>query len=204
MVRFYSSLSLNFANKLSILRILSVPFFVISLLYYNPQRDFLRYVSLGIFLLAVITDFIDGYIARKAKQRTEVGTILDPLADKLLLLSAFLCLSFIRQLPKDFRLPIWVLIIFISREVIILLGSAVIYIVRGDLKVSPTFWGRLTTLFQMTTIISILLQLKFSSFFWIIAVIFTIISGINYIQRGFKILYPIPQHDYKNIGSNFT
>ena len=204
MVRFYSPLSLNVANKLSILRILSVPFFVASLLYYNPQRDFLRYVSLGIFLLAVTTDFIDGYIARKAKQKTDAGAILDPLADKLLLLSAFLCLSFIPQLPKDFRLPIWVLIIFISRDVIILLGSVVIYIVRGNLKVSPTFWGRLTTLFQMTTIISILLQLRFSSFFWIIAVIFTIISGIDYIRHGFKILYPIPQHDYKNIGSNLT
>jgi cardiolipin synthase len=181
--------SLNFANKLSISRILSVPFFVFSLLYYNPQRDFLRYISLGIFLLAVITDFVDGYIARKSRQKTEAGAILDPLADKLLLLSAFLCLSFIRLLPKNLRLPIWVLIIFISRDIIILLGSAVIYIVRGNLQLSPTLWGKLTTLFQTLTIITLLLQLKFSTLFWILAVIFTLISGIDYIRRGLKILY---------------
>lgn len=180
---------LNFANKLSISRILSIPFFVASLLYYNPQRDFLRFIALGIFLLAVITDFVDGYIARKARQKTEAGAILDPLADKLLLLSAFLCLSLIPLLPENFRLPIWVLVIFISRDIIILLGSAVIYIVRGNLQLFPTFWGKLTTLFQAVTIITLLLQIKFSPLFWILAVIFTLISGGDYIRRGLKILY---------------
>lgn len=183
---------MNFANKLSIFRILSVPFFVASLLYYHPQRDFLRFIALGIFLLAVISDVIDGYIARKAKQKTEVGSILDPLADKLLLLSAFLCLSFIRALPKDLRLPVWVLIIFISRDSIILVGNTVIYIIRGKLEISPTVWGKLTTLFQSTTIIGLLLKTNFSILLWILAVIFTIISGIDYIHRGFKILYSTP------------
>lgn len=183
-------MSLNFANKVSIFRILTVPFFVASLLYYNPQRDFLRFIALGIFLLAVISDAIDGYIARKAKQRTEVGAILDPLADKLLLLSAFFCLSLIHALPKDLRLPVWVLMIFISRDVIILLGCIIIYIVRGYLNIFPTVWGKLTTLFQTATIISFLLQIKSSVLFWILAVISTVISGIDYIRRGFKILYP--------------
>lgn len=182
---------LNFANKLSLFRILSIPFFITPLLYYSPQRDFLRFISLGIFLVAVLSDAIDGYIARKAKQRTVAGAILDPLADKLLLLSAFLCLSLIRGLPKDLRLPVWVLIIFISRDVIILLGSVVIYIVRGELKIYPTVWGKLTTLFQTVTIVSLLLRIKFSVLFWIAAVIFTVISGTDYIRRGFKILYQL-------------
>ncbi|MFA5118202.1 MAG: CDP-alcohol phosphatidyltransferase family protein [Candidatus Omnitrophota bacterium] len=176
---------MNFANKISTFRILTVPFFISSLIYYSSEKDFLRFVALGIFLLGVLSDAIDGYIARKSKQLSKAGRILDPLGDKLLLTSAFICLYLF------LKLPLWVTLIVVSRDVIILLGAIVIFIVKKDINVSPTRWGKLTTSFQMASVISVLLQFKISYIFWNIAVFFTVISGIDYIMRGFKILYAL-------------
>ncbi len=178
---------MNFANKISIFRILSVPFFSASLIYYAPDKDFLRFVALGIFILGVISDAADGYIARKAKQQSKAGLVLDPLGDKLLLMAAFFCLGFIDKFPL--RFPLWVILIVISRDVLILLGALVIYIVKQNISVFPTRWGKLTTTFQMSAVISVLIQWKYSPIFWWIAVFFTLVSGIDYVMRGFKILY---------------
>jgi CDP-diacylglycerol--glycerol-3-phosphate 3-phosphatidyltransferase len=179
---------MNFANKISTFRILSVPFFIASLMYYSPQKPYLRLVALGIFILAVVSDFVDGYIARKSNQQSPAGLILDPLGDKLLLMSAFICLYFV---PLAIRLPLFVILVVISRDIIILIGAMVIFMVRQKLNIIPTRWGKLTTTFQMAAVISVLLQLNFSFIFWWLAVVFTAISGIDYIMRGFKILYAI-------------
>jgi CDP-diacylglycerol--glycerol-3-phosphate 3-phosphatidyltransferase len=179
---------MNFANKISLFRILSVPFFIGCLIYYSPDKEYFRFIALGIFVLAVLSDAVDGYIARKSKQQSKAGLILDPLGDKLLLMSAFIALSF-DKFPL--QLPLWVVLVVISRDVLIFLGAAVIFIIKQDLNIRPTKWGKLTTIFQMASIISILLQLAVSSVFWWIAVIFTVISGIDYTIRGFKILYAL-------------
>jgi len=134
---------MNFANKISTFRILSVPFFVASLIYYSPQRYYLRFVALGIFVVAVFSDAVDGYIARRAQQKSRAGLILDPLADKMLLVSAFFCLYKLDVGVVGF--PLWVILIVISRDAIILLGAVVIYMVRQNLDISPTRWGKFTT-----------------------------------------------------------
>lgn len=180
---------MNFANKISTFRILSVPFFIASLIYYSPKEDYLRFVALGIFVLAVVSDAVDGYIARKSKQHSKAGLILDPLGDKLLLMSAFICLYLIDGFPKGVRFPLWVTLIVISRDVLMLLGAVVIYIVKQNIDVSPTKWGKFTTIFQMLSVMAVLLQWGFSYILWWLAVIFTVISGVDYIKRGFKILY---------------
>ncbi|MCG8431380.1 MAG: CDP-alcohol phosphatidyltransferase family protein [Candidatus Omnitrophica bacterium] len=177
---------MNIANKISIFRILTVPFFIASLLYYSPERDYLRYLALGIFLLAALSDAADGFIARRARQTSHAGRILDPLGDKLLLMSAFIVLSVVK-LPLYF--PLGVTIIVISRDAIILLGAVVIYFLKQKLAVYPTGWGKLTTIFQMLSVILVLLQWKYSYVFWSIAVFFTALSGMDYIRRGFKVLY---------------
>lgn len=183
---------MNFANKISTFRILSVPFFVASLIYYRyPEKDYLRFVALGIFLLGVISDAVDGYIARKSKQISQAGMVLDPLGDKLLLMSAFIMLSNIDHFPGQIRFPLWVMLIVISRDVIILLGTVVIYMVKQSINIYPTRWGKLTTTFQMLSCICVLLQFKYSYLFWSIAVFFTVFSGIDYIRRGFTSLYAL-------------
>jgi cardiolipin synthase len=180
---------MSIANKVSVFRILSVPFFVACLIYYSPQNDILRYIALFIFLLAVFSDAVDGYLARKTKQKSPAGLVLDPLADKLLLLSAFLGLRMIEDFPLRIRFPLWVSLIVISRDIIILLGVVIIYLVKTKLDIYPTLWGKLTTFFQMLSVISVLLQLHFSWILWTIAVIFTVISGFDYIRKGIIILY---------------
>ena len=178
---------MNVANKISTFRILSVPFFIACLVYYSPEKVYLKNLALVIFVLGVISDGLDGYIARKAKLQSKAGLILDPLGDKLLLMSAFIFLSPICRLGLKF--PLWVSFIVISRDLIIILGAVVIYMVKQNIDVHPTKWGKLTTIFQMFSVVGILLQWKLAIFIWWPAVIFTIVSGIDYIKRGFKILY---------------
>lgn len=180
---------MNFANKISTFRILTVPFFFASLVYYSSEREYLRYVALGIFVLGVISDGVDGYIARKAKQQSKAGLVLDPLGDKLLLMTAFICLALIDGFPL--RFPLWVTLIVISRDSIILLGALIIYIVKQNIAVFPTKWGKLTTSFQMLAVFVLLIQWKFSPVVWWIAVFFSVVSGVDYVMRGFKILYAL-------------
>lgn len=180
---------MNFANKISTFRILSVPFFIASLIYYTPDRNYLRFIALGIFILGVISDAVDGYIARKSHQHSPAGLILDPLGDKLLLMSAFICLTFKNEF--SLRFPLGVTLIVISRDVTILMGALVIYIVKQDINILPTKWGKLTTTFQMSSVIAVLLQLRIAPVFWWLAVFFTLISGIDYVMRGFKKLYAL-------------
>jgi len=186
----------NIANKISTFRILSVPFFIACLVYYSPERQFLKNLALVIFVLGVISDGLDGFVARKAKLQSKAGLVLDPLGDKLLLMSAFIFLSPISKLALKF--PLWVTFIVISRDAIIILGAVVIYMVKQTLDVYPTKWGKLTTTFQMLSVICILLQWKPAAFLWWIAVIFTVISGVDYVKRGFKILYALDNHRVTN------
>ncbi|MFH1778662.1 MAG: CDP-alcohol phosphatidyltransferase family protein [Candidatus Omnitrophota bacterium] len=179
---------MNLANKISIIRILLIPFFIWAIVYYRPEHDYLRFVALGIFALAVLSDAIDGYLARVLKQRTALGTFLDPIADKLLLVTAFISLTMANNLPASLRLPPWVSIIVVSRDVIIVLGAVVIFLMSGGIKISPSPLGKATTFFQMITIISVLLQYRHSNYIWNLAIAFTVLSGIDYIVRGARLL----------------
>ena len=182
---------MSFANKVSIFRIISVPFFVAAILYYQPSRDHLRFAALFIFILAVFSDALDGFLARVMQQKTKAGTILDPLADKLLLSCAFIFIFiYIKDsFPKGINVPLWLVIIVLSRDLIILLGSAVIYVTKNDLILIPSKWGKYTTLFQMLTIVFVLLQLRIVNVITVLTAIFTVLSGLDYLRKGLKVLY---------------
>ncbi|HLD83192.1 MAG TPA: CDP-alcohol phosphatidyltransferase family protein [Candidatus Omnitrophota bacterium] len=182
---------MNFANKISTFRILTVPFFIAAIIYYTPDKDYLRFVALVIFFLAVVSDAVDGYIARISKQQSKAGLVLDPLGDKLLLISAFICLTFRQDLPSGIYFPLWVCLIIISRDILILLGSLVIFMVKQDINIIPSRWGKFTTSLQMLSVFLVLLQFRFSYIFWWLAIFFTLISGIDYLMRGFKTLYAL-------------
>lgn len=173
---------MNLANKISIARIIFIPFFIAAVVY--SRMD----IALIFFILAVISDGVDGMIARGLKQKTQLGTILDPVADKLLLISAYICLSIAKSIPEGLRLPPYVPIVVISRDVIIVLGSVIVYLIKGDLKVSPSIVGKITTFFQMLTIVCILLKFNYSYAVWNIAVLLTIVSGVDYVVKGSRSL----------------
>lgn len=179
---------MGLANKITIARILLVPFLLTALFYYKAEHDFLRFVALGIFFVCVLTDAIDGYVARRFFQKTELGKILDPLADKLLILTAFLCLSMLRHIPAASKIPPWLTIIVLSRDGIILLGSVIILIIFKNIDIRPSLIGKVTTFFQMATVIVSLLQSPYRNLFWWATAILTITSCLDYVWRGSKVL----------------
>ena len=180
---------MSFANKVSIFRIVSVPFFVTTILYYQPAKDYIRFLALGIFFLGVISDALDGFLARIMQQKTKAGAILDPLADKVMLSSAFIFIYLKDNLPLGINIPLWLVIIVLSRDLIILLGSAVIYVTKDELILTPSKWGKYTTFFQMLTIISVLLQFRGLKTIVVFTAVFTVFSGIDYLKKGLKVLY---------------
>lgn len=181
-------MGLTLANKITVGRIVLVPLFIATVLNYSPAQDRLRYFALAFFLVAVISDVIDGYIARRYYQKTRAGAILDPLADKLLLISAFLCLYIIgRDLPV-FRFPVWLVVTLISRDVILLLGALIIQAMTGKLSIEANRWGKATAFFQTLCVLGMLLQVDVSRFLWPGAAVLTVISGLVYIREGIKIL----------------
>ena len=179
---------MTLANKITIIRILLIPFFITCFIYYTPERDFLRLIALAIFTVSMLTDAIDGYVARKYYQKTRLGTVLDPMADKLLIISAFISLSMIAVLPQEFRIPPWVSIVVISRDILIVLGFLIIHMLIGEIEIKPSILGKITTAFQMVTIVVVLLQFRYSYVIWTTAAIFTALSGVGYLVRANRIL----------------
>ena len=179
---------MNAANNLSVFRILLVPAFVTALVYYSPERAYLYPTSVVIFSIACITDALDGFLARRLNQVTDFGTYIDPLADKLLLLCGFLSLSFMSHLPPMMRIPAWVTIPVVARDIVIVAGSTMIFLTTGNLKAKPLFIGKLTTVFQMATLFLTLLGAPAVILLALYraTVILTVVSGIQYIRVGGK------------------
>lgn len=171
-------------NLITLLRILIVPFFFTSLLYYNPDKDYMRLWAFGLCLAGSVTDAIDGLVARLQKQTTQLGRFLDPLADKLLLVSGYLGIL----LAKDFPLapPLWVIVIIVFRDLIIVGGLVVFYISGGEIEVRPNFLGKATTALQMVTLLSTLLLWPFSPLLWNTTALLTVVSGLTYIAREMR------------------
>lgn len=183
---------MNIANRLSVLRILFVPLFISSLMYYSADENLFHYVALSVFLIACLTDGLDGFIARRLGQKTVLGSYLDPIADKMLLLAGFLSLSFMTHLPDEMKIPVWVTIPVITRDAIILLGATMIFLTTGKLKAEPLFIGKLTTVSQMATLVAALMlapgDLRF--YLHLISVFLTVVSGLKYIQIGGRLVQP--------------
>lgn len=181
---------MNIANQLSVLRMILVPIFVGALLYYSPERSYCYPLILGAFLLACLTDGVDGYLARKLNEKTVLGSYIDPIADKLLLLSGFLSLSFMEHLPARMRIPAWLTIPIIARDVIILIGSTLVFLTTGKLTARPLFIGKLTTVLQMASLFVALTPFPhgFKILLFIVTLCFTLLSGLRYIRMGGRLI----------------
>jgi len=161
-------LGLNLPNTFSFLRIALAPIFLFA--YFN---DYI-YIAITIFFIAGLTDFFDGYFARKFKQTSFFGSAIDPIADKVLILSAIIAL-FIRL-----NLPIWMLVVFLAKDLLILLGSAYILIVKDRKRVfNAAGISKITTVFQIAAILSLMIDF-YSLYFLYSSIIFTILTGLWY------------------------
>lgn len=176
------------ATRITLVRIFLVPLFVGCLIYYEPDRDYLRWTALSLFTLGIVTDGLDGFMARTFSQHSPLGQLLDPLADKILLLAAFVSCSVLETLPESLRIPPWVTILVISRDAMIIVGTCLIFLLTQRLEIKPSRLGKATTFFQMATILAVLLQLSFRTVLWNVAMGLTIASGLGYLRYGSRLL----------------
>lgn len=172
---------MGLANWLTVLRILLIPVFI-SLLVYRQ-----RWAALAVFLIAAVTDLLDGYVARQRGSQSRLGAFLDPMADKLLLVSSFVTLTWLRVLP------FWIAAVVISRDLILMVGALAIHMAGGRITPRPTPAGKLATFFQVLTVLVGLLGPFYSLPaiarlpVWLAAG-FTIVSGLQYIVQGMGFL----------------
>lgn len=152
-------------NYITIIRILLIPVFIGGLMYYERsikeggEVEFYRWLAVVSFFAAAISDGLDGYLARKWNQRSKLGAVLDPIADKSLVVSALVCLSLL-DLPGFDPIPLWFLILVLSRDVIIVAGCLCLHYAKHHVQIAPHWTGKTATFLQMATISWILLRLQ--------------------------------------------
>jgi cardiolipin synthase len=181
-------LLLTYANLLTILRMVFVPCFVILLIYGHPRSATI------VFLLAGLTDGLDGLVARKLQQKTVLGSFLDPMADKILLTAAFVTLS-IPSLPIPLHIPIWLTVLTISRDFLIAFAVLVIYLQTQHTSFPPSILGKCTTAVQLL-LVAICMLASFEtkiavSLFPLVkyaTLAFTLASGLHYFYKSVKII----------------
>ena len=186
------------ANKITVVRILVIPVFVTLAIYYGEsiQRgtplEWQRFAAIIVFLLAAVSDGLDGYVARRYNQRSSLGVILDPIADKGLLLSGIITLSISNwsQSDPDYgKFPVWFPVLVITRDAVILVGAGILhYFIGSKMRVKSSWTGKVATVCQMCAIAWGMLQLRFLPLWFVVVVagIFTLVSGVIYVVQGVR------------------
>jgi CDP-diacylglycerol--glycerol-3-phosphate 3-phosphatidyltransferase len=180
---------MTLANQITVVRILLIPVFVVFAVYYSASvragapEEWLRWCAVAAFVIAAASDGIDGWIARRFNQRSALGVVLDPIADKGLLLTAIITLSLY---PWTVSLPLWFPILVIARDVVILVGCGLLKFITGNVEVRPSILGKVATALQMGAVAWVLLQIPDEK--WVVwgAGIATLLSGLGYIWRGMQ------------------
>lgn len=191
----------NVPNALTLIRVALVPVLALMLL----QKKALG--ALVVIFLAGLTDVLDGLAARAWNQRTRIGTIIDPLADKLLLSTAFILLT-VQSLGFSYVIPLWLTAVVIGRDFLILAGGVVIYRIRGPREFPPTVSGKISTIFQVATVFWVILSncVRVSALgrsailsamtsssvldvFFIATLLLTIVSGTQYVLKGIRMTF---------------
>ncbi len=174
---------------LTILRVILVPVFILFTIY-----GFLT-EALATFLLAGLTDMLDGLIARKFNLKSQLGMLLDPIADKLLLVSAFVVLT-LPGLDLQFRMPVWLTVTVISRDVLLVTAVVLVNLAVGKHVFPPSIWGKLTTALQLLAVLLVLVGNALGALtsliqpVFFVTLAFTVISGLHYLIRGRRMLTP--------------
>ncbi len=175
-----------------------IPAFVTMAIYYGESikrgapLEWQRFTAIAIFLVAAVSDGLDGYVARRYNQRSTLGLYLDPIADKGLLLSGIITLSISNwsEADPDYgRFPAWFPVLVITRDAVILVGAAVLHLLIGSkMRVKPHWTGKLATVCQMCAIGWVMLQVRLLPLMLVVIVagVFTLISGVVYVLDGVR------------------
>ena len=196
-------LAMTTANKITIVRIMMIPVFVMMAIYYGrglvkgEPQEWQRWAALIIFGLAAASDGVDGYIARRYNQRSKLGMILDPIADKGLLLTGIITLSLSNW---TYAFPLWFPVLVISRDAVVLIGAVLLHLFNGSVRIRPTWTGKSATATQMIALVLVMLQFNpftvplhignvqfevtFLDLFVYLAGFFTAVSGFGCVVDG--------------------
>jgi cardiolipin synthase len=193
-------MKLSWASRITILRILLIIPFVSFMLKINDPalstyvQNAMRYVSIVIFLVMAVSDGIDGYLARRKKQITKLGAFLDPIADKLLMTCACLLLASQRGHVEDFLLPPTVVVLIIGKDLFLLIGFTIVYLITSQVHIAPVFIGKLATTLQLSMVAGILIAPEvsgvLSGWIWFLRVLWwsaagtAILTTLIYIRDG--------------------
>ncbi len=191
---------LSWATRITLVRVLLVVPFVICLVNINDPtvspsaRAGLRHVAIGVFLVMAVSDAFDGYLARRYRQITKLGTFLDPVADKLLMTSACVLLASQRGHVEDFTLPTTVVVAIVGKDVLIVLGFAIVYLITSQIHVVPVLLGKVATALQLVMVAGVLTAPEFSrviphyadllSLLWWSSAVVAILATVVYIRNG--------------------
>ena len=173
---------MSIPNFLTLIRIILIPWFAILLINGSFKQ------ALWVFAGAAVTDGLDGLTARWFSQRTRLGSLLDPIADKLLLSTAFITLAIMKEIP------VWLSVIVISRDVVIVLGVSILFFNQTFVEMKPTLYSKMTTFFQLLLILLVLSSGYVQFGDWLrqglvlTTLVFTVFSGVHYLYTGLKIL----------------
>ncbi len=190
----YGTGPVTLATKITLFRMLLIPVFIGTAMYYadsvaqGQRNETLRWMTVAVFGLAALSDAIDGYVARKMNQRSRLGAILDPLADKLLLVSAILTLTFTTW-PQ--RFPIWFPLLIISRDLAVMGGAFLIEYFVGPCRIAPHWTGKMATFTQIFAVLWIMLDVRSPDILWptCLAAAFSAFSGFYYMAGGIRQLH---------------
>lgn len=182
---------MTLANRITLARLLAIPLFVLLAVYYGKSvaegrpQEWQRAAAIAVFVLAAVSDGLDGWVARRFNQRTPLGAALDPIADKGLLLAAIITLSVSNW---SVAFPLWFPVLVITRDAVILLGCALLHHLEGKLEVRPSWLGKAATAAQMAAVAWVMLQVQGHEVIVGLAGAFTFLSGVDYICRGLRLL----------------
>ena len=182
---------MTLANKITIARLCLIPVFVVLAVEYGIHLHsphpipMLRYAAVLVFLIAAVSDGIDGFIARHYNQRSYLGSILDPAADKTLLVAGILVLTFS---DWEYEFPIWFPILIITRDFLLAVGALFLKYKKGKVQIKPNWMGKIATVTQMIAILWVMLRIPFIPpvVFVYIAGFFTLTSGVAYLINGIE------------------
>jgi len=175
------------ANRITLVRVFSIPVFCGLVYAYTPEREWLRWAAFGLYTAAALSDMLDGYIARRYHQHSQLGRRLDPLADKLIVNLGFVFIaaneSFYDVLPSWFMaFPVIVL----ARDIFIVLGALLVIRRFGPIRFEPRRLGKITTFAHMSAIVAILLKVPFTYYLILPALLFTLASFADYLHAGVR------------------
>lgn len=191
---------LSLATRITLLRILLIVPFICCLLKTNSQdlalstRVLLRHLALGIFVVMAVSDALDGYMARRLKDITQLGTFLDPVADKLLMTSACLLLTSQRAHVPGYLIPPTVVVLIIGKDLLLSIGFGILYVLTSDAVVRPNFFGKASTMLQLLMVGAVLLGPEasdllprwgqFARVLWWSAATSAVLAALVYIRDG--------------------